>query len=499
METPRFTLPGTDRRTLGVAALFVVAGVLWQSTFPHLLGVDGFYHLAQTRSILAEGLGAGMPWMQYSIFEDGWVDHHLGYHVALLPFVAWPGGILGGKLAAGVMGGAAIAAMYLWLRAFRVPHAAWLALVPVAASWGFVFRLGMVRAVALSTIFLVAALWASVRGRNKTLFVVSVAYALSYHLSVLVIPISIGALLVHRLMGDQGIRLWGLERVDHGEVAASAPNPWTPVVATLGFVVGFTVHPHFPTTWTFFFTHVIVGLDLAGVPHGAEWAAAGLRDGWMQGFGLAALLAGGVVWARRCSLRWETVLLLVGAVCGVALSVKSVRFVELSMPLVTLAAGLLLRDSTWEPTRRIRVTGAALVLGLAALTLGRATDNGDSDPHRYAAAGDWMRANVAPGDGVYNFRWGDWSELVFHAPEQRYPFGLEPAFMAGKYPEKWRHFWAIRTGEYGNVGAAIKAEFGSSWVFTGLPEPGVLKLFDADPALERAVVGPHFAIYRVVD
>jgi hypothetical protein len=480
--------------------------VLWQSTFPHLLGVDGFYHLAQTRSILAEGLGAGMPWMQYSIFEDGWVDHHLGYHVALLPFIAWPGGVLGGKLAAGVMGGAAIAAMYLWLRAFRVPHAAWLALVPVAASWGFVFRLGMVRAVALSTIFLVAALWASVRGRNKTLFVVSVAYALSYHLSVLVIPISIGALLVHRLMGDQGVRLWGLERVDHGEVAASAPNPWTPVVATLGFVLGFTVHPHFPTTWTFFFTHVIIGVEDSGVPKGREWLPATPGDFWMQGFVLVAIVAVVGPWlavrARRAgTFRWETLLLCAGAVAGTVLSIKSVRFVELSMPLVTLAFGLLLRDGLGGRALGRRGTAVAFVLAGALLvaTMGRAVDNGGGDPYRYAAAGDWLRANVPEGEFVYNMRWGDWPEIVFHAPEYEYVFGLTPAFIAGKYPEKWRHFWAIRTGEYGNVGAAIKAEFGSSWVFTGLPEPGVLKLFDADPGLERAVVGPHFAIYRIVD
>jgi hypothetical protein len=76
--------------------------------------------------------------------------------------------------------------------------------------------------------------------------------------------------------------------------------------------------------------------------------------------------------------------------------------------------------------------------------------------------------------------------------------GVPPSFIAGKYPEKWRHFWAVRTGEYTNVSAALKHEFGAEWLFFGLPEPGALKFMDADPGLERAEVTADFALYRVL-
>jgi len=244
---------------------------------------------------------------------------------------------------------------------------------------------------------------------------------------------------------------------------------------------------------------------LAGVPHGAEWSASRPSDVWMQGFAWAGALLVGGPWAalrarREGRLRWETILLCAGALAGILLSIKSVRFVELSMPLATLAGGLLLRDAFGgRSLPRPAFLGAAAAVALALVaTSGRATQNGDLDPHRYAPAGDWMRENLEPGTLVHNFRWGDWSELVFHAPEQQYIFGLEPAFLAGKDRSLWDHFWAIRTGEYGNVGAAVKGEFGAEWVFTGLPEPGVLQLFDADATLERALVTPDFAIYRVV-
>jgi len=479
-----------------VVAAFILGGVLWHSTFPFLLGVDGFYHLAQTRLMLEEGLGAAMPWMKFSVFDDGWVDHHLGYHVALLPFVAWPGGILGGKLAAGVFAGGAVAAMFLALRALRAPYPALLALIPVAASWGFVFRLGTVRAVALSTILLCAALVFAVRGRDRALFATSAAYAFSYHLSVLVLPIALGAWLARRLLGGDDGPTWR-----------------TPVAAAAGFAAGLTVHPHFPRTWRFFLHHVVIGTAASAeaeasgegaTGHGTEWVAATAGDLWMQGFVWVAVVAvvGAVLLVRsRRRPPWDTLLVVAGAGVAVALSVLSVRFVELSMPLLTLAAGLLLRDALPDgKLPRPMVAGVAVIalLGSAA-TLQRATRNGDLDPHRFELAGQFLREHVPPGEFVYNLRWGDWPELVFHAPEYVYVFGLDSSFLADKYPEKYRHHRAIRTGQYGNVGDAVKHEFGARWLITGLPEPGVVPFLDRDTGLERALVTPDFAIYRVRD
>jgi len=494
MTSPRFG-------PAAVVAAFLLGGLLWHSSFPFLLGVDGFYHLAQTRLLLEEGLGAAMPWMRFSVFENGWVDHHLGYHVALVPFVAWPGGIVGGKLAAGLFAGAAVGALFLALRALRVPHPALLALVPIAASWGFVFRLGMVRAISLSTVLLCAGLVLAIRGRDRALFFVAAAYAFSYHLSALVLPIALGAWLARRLFG-----------ADAGD---DGPTWRTPAAAAAGFAAGFTIHPHFPRTWEFFFQHVVIGSAAsteatatgAGASgHGTEWVGAGLGDAWMQGFvWVAVAVVGGVLLARRArarrGVRWDTLLVTGGALVAVALSVASVRFVELSMPLVTVAAGLLLRDGVGDRRlpRRALIAATVVVLLAAGFTLRRATRNGDLDPYRFELAGEWLRANVPPGELVYNFRWGDWPELVFHAPEQVYVFGLDSSFLARAHPDKYRHHHAVRTGLYGNVADAVKHEFGARWLITGLPEPGVVAFLDRDSGLERALVTNDFAIYRVRD
>jgi hypothetical protein len=483
----------SPRRAAVVVAALILGSLVWQSTFPFLLGIDTFYHLAQARAIVEHGLDPGMPWMAFSIFEDGWVDHHFGFHLTLIPFVLWPGGVLGGKLAAGVFGGLAVAAAYLWLRAERVPHPALFALLPVAASWGFAYRIGMVRAMPLSVILLFAALYAATRGRNVLLFAVSAVYALSYHLAILVIPIAVGAVLARRVFGTD-------------EPARGGPTPWTPVAAAAGVAAGFTIHPNFPGTWEFFARHVLLGVNLEKMPQGIEWLPASVQDFWMQGFALVLLLVLVLVPLLRLArpgggLKSTTWLLLVGASCGVVLMVRSVRFVELGMPLTGAALGLLARDSglfRGRISRRGLVVAWTTVLLVLGLTLGRAQRNGDTDPYRFEPAAQWLRANVPPGTLIYNFHWSEWPELVFHAPDYTYIFGLTPSFLAEHDPEKWRHFWAIRRGEYGNASDAIRNEFGAEWVLLGLPDPASVQMLDEDAGLERAVRTADFAIYRVL-
>ena len=260
--------------------------------------------------------------MLESLFEGRWVDHHYGFHLLLAPFVLALGGVVGGKVYAAFAGAAATWALALWFRRERVPHALAFALLPLALSWGYAFRLGMVRAMSLSQVFLVLTLFLALHGRNRALALVTALYALSYQLAVLALPISVGALVFDRILGKK--------EPSTSPQEATRPNLWTPVAALVGLAVGLLIHPNAPHTLDFLTEHAATGLGSVGAPFTNEWKAPGSGVVWMQGLGLLLLLGGaGAALARKAvasrRLRPDTALLCCGALCGTALMLLSMR------------------------------------------------------------------------------------------------------------------------------------------------------------------------------
>jgi hypothetical protein len=457
-----------------VAALFTAA-LAFHSSFPGLLGYDGFFHIAQARRMTELGLAPDQSWMSHGVVVGRWVDHHWGFHVLLMPFARW--GLMGGKLGAALLGATSLSALYLWLRSRRVPLPELWAIAPVALSWSFLFRLMTVRAMCLSTGLLILVLHLAVRGPAWGLFLAAVGWALSYQLSVLAVPIAIGAWLVPRLMRRDG------------------PSGWTAVAGPAGFATGLLVHPQSPESVRFFLKHVAIG---AGAPSGTEWQPPLPSEFWMHGgvLLLVFLAAGALAWRRRSSWSPETVLLVLGALAGAALTLKSMRFVEFGAPLLAMAGGLLWRESGRELRRPVAVAATALlVVGLGANAI-TARDHRHPDAQRTWGAAAWLEEHVPPGTRIHNFQWGWWPEWVFAAPDYAYTVGFDPSLLASEGADKVEQFRLIREGYYREAGPAIRGEFGADWAVLGLPD-AASDLLLADPSLEVMYRDPTAAVLRV--
>lgn len=477
-----------DRPALAIALLFG-AMLLWQSSFEGLLGYDGYYHLAQSRRMLAHGPFADMPWMSYSVFDAGWVDHHWLYHLLLAPFMAWPGGVLGGKLSAALLAGGALTITWAWLRSEKVPLPLLWALLPFAVSWGFAFRLGAVRAVPFSIALLIVTVALAARGRPIALAVAVFAWMLGHHEALFSIPVGLGAYVCDRALVGRTVD--GPRRVGFAVAVV-------PIVAVLA---GLALHPHAPRTFEFVAGHMLIASKTTW-PKGAEWDPLGWRAPWMAGHLLPIallLIAPFTVRAARAarSLTPTTVLLLLGTVSSTVLAMRYQRFIELSLPLCAASIGFCLRDAGWRPSPRVAAVAIAACLVATGVTC-RYAATGEREAYRLQQAGEWLRDNAEPGDVVYNFHWGEWPELVYWAPEFKYIVGLTPAFLADASPEKWAHYDAIYRGDYSNIGAAVAAEFGASWFVAGEPHPPLVRTLEDDPRAELAFRDAHVGIWRIV-
>ena len=117
----------------------------------------------------------------------------------------------------------------------------------------------------------------------------------------------------------------------------------------------------------------------------------------------------------------------------------------------------------------IAASSAAIVLmgALAANAWQTKRDIRGSDPRDYYAKGAaWMRANIPPGELVFNTDWDDFPRLFYYDPTHVYTSGLDPSYLYDKDPDLSRLYDRITTGEEEDPGPLIRDRFGSRWVFS---------------------------------
>jgi hypothetical protein len=124
------------------------------------------------------------------------------------------------------------------------------------------------------------------------------------------------------------------------------------------------------------------------------------------------------------------------------------------------------KHALWET---VSVAVVAVVLGTVLFFNLRATikDISESEQHtHYKAGAEWMRANVPPGELVFNTDWDDFPRLFYYDPTHTYITGLDPTYLYDRSPALSKLYDRITLGEEENPGPLIRERFGASYVFT---------------------------------
>jgi hypothetical protein len=91
----------------------------------------------------------------------------------------------------------------------------------------------------------------------------------------------------------------------------------------------------------------------------------------------------------------------------------------------------------------------------------------DSEPHEYYSAGaKWMRANIEPGQLIFNTDWDDFPRLFYYDPSHAYVSGLDPTYLYDKNPALSSLYERITLGDEEDPGPLIRDRFGARYVFT---------------------------------
>ena len=510
-------IPGSAWRTLFVGfallAAFVGFLTLVQFSTPDLVGTDDHFHVRFAALMRTEGLLLRFPWLPLTILNAReFYDHHFLFHVALIPFT-FGDLITGGKWASVVFTSLAFLSVWWLLRCQKVPYAALWATGLLVVSEAFLFRMGMVRPMALSLAFLVLGLHLLLADRHAWLLPLGFLYVWLYD----------GFPFLLIVAAVYVLSTWGIDR---------KLNLHPLLYASAGIALGMLLNPYFPHNVVFTLRHILPKLtETTAVDVGNEWypyqTTTLLRNSPLA---LVAFLSGALALGlqeRRMDARTLTTFLL-AVIFGLMLF-QSRRFIEYFPPFALIFTALAWTPlitswtnsaNTWQASvaqgaprsrldewttsarRWLPVGALALVLipGMWFTLQGARASYQDAQPStRFAAASAWLVENTPPGARLFQTDWDDFPRLFYHNTQNTYLIGLDPTYMqlynAGLYD-----LWVDMTeGKVEHLSETIHSRFGASYVFSDLAHADFLDQAERDPGLKEVYRDNEAVIFQVVD
>jgi hypothetical protein len=479
----------------GAIAIALVFWWLQYSTQAICCGdFDGYYHIKWAR-LLWDNMRGGhfppaFPWLPLTTLSPHeYVDHHLLFHIILIPFTWFRDLQLGAKVAAILFASVAVFSCYWLVVRYEIRYRLIWLLALLACSAPFLYRMNMTKAPPFAIIFLVIGTYLLFERKYWQLLPLAFVFALTYDMFVLLV---LAAVIWTIMIG------WTEERFE-----------WRPLVwVGLGSVLGLIINPYFPHNLYLFYEHArvkITATDFA-TKVGQEWYPYDTREFMVNCYvALVAMLIGYLAFDGSDRKRSQRPLyFLILSTLLLLMTARWKRFAEYFPPFAILFVAFTLEnfwrgravftrlpefvmedlqpfldrqepaatakeirsEETWKYLK-VGFVAFALLLALGANVYRTARDIRESDPRDYYAKGAaWMRANIPPGELVFNTDWDDFPRLFYYDPTHVYTSGLDPTYLLDKNPDLSRLYDRITTGEEEDPGPLIRDRFGTRWIFS---------------------------------
>jgi hypothetical protein len=497
-----------------IQPIAVFSGLLFyfgfiQNLSDRISGNDSLYHIKYAWLLWHDGAIWSFPWLQGTIFRDGWVDHQFLFHLLLIPFT-WIGDLhLAAKVAGAFWASAAVWSVYLVIRQMGEAGSQWRRwawvwpLVIAASSHTMLYRLTNTRVQAVCAVFMMAAIILQEKGHYRYLLPLGFLFAWLYHGSVILVPLTLLYTFSYMIVERRLI--------------------WRPVVyACGGLALGFLINPYFPDSIGFLVRHLpdVAGSG-TGVPPSAEWVSYASWDLFQTTRGAWLLLLVGVLMMTfyRQGFTRRTLFHFLACCMMLVLFLKARRFVEYWPLFVALFGASVIQEVSGEVIASVEriskpadiqerhfirlafLAGLFLVLAyVAALNALRTghdiAQNAPTD--RFANASAWLKANTPRHSVVYNSQWDAFPDLFFHNHHNLWVAGLNANFTYFLEPRLWLLYKNVSDGYVEDTARYLKQAYRADYALTLKKEGGLARLADAPGnGLMPAWEDRQTAIYRL--
>jgi len=444
--------------------------------------------------------------MNFTAWRENFVDHHFLYHILLVPFVWLGNGLYAVKLSAVFFPAIFITIWYWFWREQGNKQALLFTLLPLLNE-ALTFRLALVKANSLSLIFLLLVFFALQKNKNKLLAVLCFLYVWAYG-GWVIAPLAVG--------------LWCLIFWQR-KLKKIRPLFY----ALAGTLLGLIINPYFPANLNFYWLQIVdIGLinHVQDLNAGREWypyAFSTLVSIHALYFAVLTII---LVACRKdwCRISRRSIFYSALALIGFLLAWKSMRYIELSVPLVILAFGSLWQDllpnfswskltnNFWQSTgkinRRLRWYAGIIFLILLPLAgfylvfnLARPRINmlAGFPLTAYQQEALWLAEHTPEKSIIVHSDWGEWPELFYYNTHNHYIVGLDPTFMYRYDPQLFRQWADFTMNKSTQDPRQIMEKLQSEYLLVSFSHAGLIKTIDQNTDFETIFIGTRAKIYQL--
>jgi hypothetical protein len=520
----------------------------WLQYSPTFADPDSFYHTKIVENISEHGIVKELPHLQFTTLRDGYVDHHLLYHLYLVPFVKVLPPLVGVKLGHIILQ-SLVMLMFFWLLSKLKVYAAWIYVLFLLFVEPFIFRISLIKAQPLSLIILFLSFYLIVTRRYIPLAVLSFIYVWSYGGWFLIMILALIYVFVESL--ERGFAAaednW-LEKIMHWRTKTLVTadklydfslgfvkNVFQPANIKLigsiviGLTLGLVINPYFPKNLEFYYVHII---KIAFVNYqsvigvGAEWYPYSVNDFFINSALPFALVFVAIAvfmnYTHKYSLVTKYALALFLAF--VLATIKSRRNIEYLGPFAVIFSALVFSGGVTIYTirhdfsefrksfaeiflqhRYIKVVLGVLLLVVISVLFytmpyhaKRSLDNG-LNYNYLKSASQYLIENSEEGDIVLHSDWDEFPMLYFHNDYNYYIVGLDATFMY-LYDKNLYEKWAdITQGKrYKEMYNIVKNDFGAKYVIVTTGHNEIQDSIDNNFYFEQVYEDNEAVIYKVL-
>jgi hypothetical protein len=462
-----------------------------------------------------QGLLFQFPWLQYTSLAQVFTDHHLLYHLFIIPWLQWFNPIVSVKIVQ-VIGSVGLCVLLLyilrrWQLPYRIP-----AVLFIYTITPFLIRLNLVKATPFALIITYSITLALLHKKYWWSLALSIVY--TYVHGGFVIAVVVATI------------IWCAETITlslrNRRLLLGDPRG---IFSTLfGIMLGLVLNPYFPHNLNFYWQQLVqIGLinyqDVIAV--GAEWypyAPANLT-GAISLLLITVICAAIIMIQQRQRYARDTTavaLLLLGVFFLIA-TLRSRRYIEYCVPFLWLWACYMIlpyiQSRAWRPGllslkqqfgRWYHIFILYFVVTVS-FTVGRgvvlAYQNVTVDVFpvtKYQTASAYITEHTQPGTIVFNADWDDFPMLFYHNPAAYYIVGLDATFMYLYNPELYLLWRDLTTGKIkSNLAATITQHFKADYVVIDRHD-NATQLFNAylqrDPNIRLEFEDSDSRVYHIL-
>ncbi len=465
----------------------------WLQWHNYIGDPDGFYH-AKIATFLAQGkLLDSLPWMQFTTLTEYFTDHHLLYHILLVPFTYLTDPLIAVKIAAVLFTALMIVVFYWLLKKLHVAYPYIFTLLFITLS-GTNFRLSLIKVTPLSLLIIWLLIYALFTRKIWLLLILAFIFVWLYAgwpLAVLIAIIYLITDSVYNHFHKSKLKLFWNKVIHVFKEEKTKVKNWIIFLIILaGIVLGLLINPYNLHNLYFYYQQIIqiALINMVGqLPVGSEWYGTNIMKVISAAphlFVLSSIIIVFLVgnYNRISKKTWFSFFL---AFAFLLLTIKSRRYVEYFYPFLLLftACGFtdLKKLINWKKIKRAwRKLGKALriylfvsFLILSILIMPHVFKQILTHQYpknwpmgKFQASSEWLKSGTPEGSIVFHSSWDEWPLLFYYNTHNHYIVGLDPTFMYNFDPELSQLYYNITTGEDNyNVIGKINNTFKADYIF----------------------------------